>query len=95
MGASMFVWLLDSAGKWLPSGPMILVPPEALIAVTARLQELVAAAPEAERARALAGAAPAVLAVLRAHAAARASADTVEDATDAFTAPDVDGAPLG
>ena len=70
MGTSMFVWLLDNAGTWLPGGPMIMIPPVALPAVTERLKALVDAAPEADRRAVLAAAAPTVLAVLRAHAAA-------------------------
>lgn len=69
MGASMFLWLLDCAGTWMPAGPVIDVPADALADVTARLQALAATAAEPDRRAVLAGAAPAVLAALRLHAA--------------------------
>ncbi len=75
MGSHMFLWLLDSAGKLQPTGPMLMVPPALIDAVTARLTAAVADVTDDERRLRLAAAAPDVLAVLR-EAAAAAAAET-------------------
>ena len=73
MGSHMFLWLLDNAGKLQPTGPMLMVPPALIDAVTARLAAAATDVTDDERRLRLAAAAPDVLAVLREAAAAEAA----------------------
>ncbi len=63
LGTHMFIWVLENGAKLVPSGPMLMIPAAAISAVEANLATL----PAADR-RALAAAAPLVLAALRASA---------------------------
>ncbi|HVV83209.1 MAG TPA: hypothetical protein VHE35_09015 [Kofleriaceae bacterium] len=81
MGSHLFLWVLDNAGKLVPTGPMLMIPPASIDAVEARLRDLAAgASSDEERRLVLAAAAPHVLAVLRTAAAAEAAASEAASA---------------